>query len=130
MWTKYNSCQGVTSTKGTHLTINSRVCVKVDRLPPSSFTYVINLSNKLYDEKTLDLCCHCNSNCIISFKKFAMHTHYELMKFITRTNVSHLNFNIHKSIKIVVTQESKVGITYISIVLAINERMACLTMCF
>jgi hypothetical protein len=51
-----------------------------------------------------------------------MHTHYELMKFITRTNLSHLNYQIHKSIEIVVTQESKVGITYISIILAINEK--------
>jgi hypothetical protein len=59
-----------------------------------------------------------------------MRTHYELMKFITRTNVSYLDFNIHKSKEIVVTQESKVGITYISVVLVINERMTCLTMWF
>ncbi len=52
-WSKYNPCQGVTSTKGTHLTIKLKVHVRVDRLPPLSFTYVINLSHKLYDEKTL-----------------------------------------------------------------------------
>jgi hypothetical protein len=77
-------------------------------------------------KKLFDLCCHCN----FSFKNFAMRTHYELMKFITRTNVSYLDFNIHKSKEIVVTQESKVGITYISVVLVINERMTCLTMWF
>jgi hypothetical protein len=77
-------------------------------------------------KKLFDLCCHCNFN----FKNFAMRTHYELMKFITRTNVSYLDFNIHKSKEIVVTQESKVGITYISVVLVINERMTCLTMWF
>ncbi len=50
-------------------------------------------------------------------------THNEIMKLITKTNMSCLHLNIHKSKKIVVTHESKVGITYYSMVLATNERM-------
>jgi len=53
-------------------------------------------------------------------------THNEIMKLITKTNVSCLDLNIHKSKEVVVvTHESKMGVTYYSMVLATNEKMAC-----
>jgi hypothetical protein len=52
--------------------------------------------------------------------------HSEYMKLIIRTNVSCLELDNHKSKEaIVVTYESKVGITYYSMDLATNEGMAC-----
>jgi hypothetical protein len=39
---KHNHCQGATSVRGTYLTIELRVHARMDRLPPSSFTYAIN----------------------------------------------------------------------------------------
>jgi hypothetical protein len=60
------------------------------------------------------------SNC-----HMAMHPH-EFIKLITKIEVSCPNLNIHKSKEvIVVTHESKVGITYCFMVLATNEEMAC-----
>ncbi len=54
----------------------------------------------------------------------------EFMKLITRTNVSCLDLDIHKSKEIVVvTHESKTIIIDCSMVLATNERMACWTIC-
>jgi hypothetical protein len=53
-------------------------------------------------------------------------THNKFIKLITRTNVSCLDLDIHKSKEvIVVTHESKVRITYCSMVLATNVGMAC-----
>jgi hypothetical protein len=53
-------------------------------------------------------------------------THSEFMKLIIRTNVLCLNLDIHKSKEVVVvTHESKMGITYCSMILATNEMMAC-----
>jgi hypothetical protein len=47
------------------------------------------------------------------------------MKLITKTNMSCQDLNIHKSKEvIIITQESKIGITYCSMVLATNEMMA------
>jgi hypothetical protein len=55
-------------------------------------------------------------------------THCEFMKLMTSASVTCLDLNIHKSNEVVaVTHESKVGITYCSMVLATNERMACFT---
>jgi len=56
----------------------------------------------------------------------ARHEHVEFIKLTTRTNVSCLDLGIHKSKDIVVvTHEFEMGITYCSMVLATNERMAC-----
>jgi hypothetical protein len=53
-------------------------------------------------------------------------THNEFMKLIIRTNVSCPNLDIHKSKEaIAITYESKMGITYYSMVLTTNEVMAC-----
>jgi hypothetical protein len=45
-WPKQLPCQRVASPKRAHETIELRAHVRVDRLPPSSFTYAINLSHK------------------------------------------------------------------------------------
>jgi hypothetical protein len=90
-----------------------KVLVRLDRLPPSSFEYVINLSNKLYDNNssftyaaiaTLDVS-------IASKRPIAtwQSTQCEFMKLITRTNVSCPNLDIHKSkVVVVVIQNYKV----------------------
>jgi len=53
-------------------------------------------------------------------------THSEFMKSIIRINMSCPNLDIHKLKKvIVVTHESKVGITCCSMVLTTDEKMAC-----
>jgi len=46
-WPKQERCQGVASFKQTQLTIKFKAFAKVDRLPPLSFMYVVNLFNKL-----------------------------------------------------------------------------------
>jgi ABC-type cobalamin/Fe3+-siderophores transport system ATPase subunit len=56
----------------------------------------------------------------------ARHGHIEFIKLTTRTNVSCLDLGIQKSKEVIVlTHESEMGITYCSMVLIINEGMAC-----
>ncbi len=46
-WPKQEPYQEVASFKGTQLTTKLKTLARVDRLPPLSFMYVINLFNKL-----------------------------------------------------------------------------------
>jgi hypothetical protein len=130
-WAKHDPCQRITSPrKQEELTNEVKTCTTVDRLSPSSSTYATNLSSKLYDDKrfltcvpiaTLDVSMTLKSP-IITWQD----THNEFMKLITRINMSCPNLNIHKSKKVIdVTHESKAGITYCSMVLTTNDRMAC-----
>ncbi len=125
---KHDPCQGIINAKRTHFIIEVKAHARVNKLSTSSFTYTINLSSRLYDNKRSMVYATIAIPSILVTSKNRQGPHYEFMKLIIGPNVSCLDLNIHKSKEtIVITHESKVNIAYCSLFLATNERLTCWT---
>jgi hypothetical protein len=131
-WPKKDLHQGATNAKGALLTIKRKAW--------QSVTLILHIGNyfiqQIVKQSNRSLTCVATTILAVSIASKSPNitwhgTHYEFMKLITKSKVPCPSLDFHKSNEVVVvTHKFNASNTYLSMVLATKNEMACWTICF